>query len=114
MRDSYVRNFAAGCSVWPYRPLPAEMMQGFRSNVPAMAISGAADPVTPPASGEAALKMFDARVHVVVPNGFHTNSSQKCIADLIGSFLHDPATGGRDHSCVAKIALPRFIVSPTL
>lgn len=114
MRDSYMRIFAAGCSVWPYRQLPAEMMQGFRSNVPAMAISGGADPVTPPASGEAALKMFGARVHVVVPNGFHTNSSQRCIADLIGSFLRDPATGGRDHACVAKIPSPRFIVSPTL
>jgi pimeloyl-ACP methyl ester carboxylesterase len=114
MRDSYVRNFAGGCSVWPHRPLPAEMMQAFKSDVPAMAISGAADPVTPPAAGEGALKMFGARVHVVIPNGFHTNSSSKCIADLIGSFLHDPATGGRDHACVAKIALPRFVVSPTL
>jgi pimeloyl-ACP methyl ester carboxylesterase len=114
MRDSYVRNFRAGCSVWPHRPLPAEMTKAFRSNVPAMAISGAADPVTPPAGGEGALKMFGSRVHVVIPNGFHTNSSTKCIADLIGSFLADPATGGRDHACVAKIALPRFIVSPTL
>lgn len=114
MRDSYIRIFAAGCSVWPHRPLPAEMMQAFRSDVPAMAISGAADPVTPPAGGEGALKMFGARVHVVIPNGFHTNSSTKCIADLIGSFLADPAKGGRDHACVAKIALPRFIVSPTL
>jgi pimeloyl-ACP methyl ester carboxylesterase len=92
MRDSYVRIFAAGCSVWPHRPLPAEMLQSFRSNVPAMAISGEADPVTPPAGGEGALKMFAQRVHVVIPNGFHTNSSSKCVADLIGSFLHDPAT----------------------
>lgn len=114
MRDSYVRIFTGGCSVWPYRPLPGEMMQAFKSNVPAMAISGVADPVTPPAAGEGALKMFGAGVHVVIPNGFHTNSSSRCIADLIGSFLADPATGGRDHACVAKIAPPRFIVSPTL
>ncbi len=113
-RDSYIRIFAAGCSVWPHRPLPAEMTQAFRSDVPAMAISGAADPVTPPQGGEGALKMFGARVHVVIPNGFHTNSSTKCIADLIGSFLADPAKGGRDHACVAKIPMPRFIVSPTL
>jgi pimeloyl-ACP methyl ester carboxylesterase len=90
------------------------MMQAFRSQVPAMAVSGAADPVTPPAAGEGALKMFGPSVHVVIPNGFHTNSSTKCIADLIGSFLADPAKGGRDHACVAKIKSPRFIVSPTL
>jgi pimeloyl-ACP methyl ester carboxylesterase len=114
MRDSYIRLFAGACAVWPYRALPPEMFRAFRSNVPAMAISGAADPVTPPTAGEGALKMFGARVHVVVPNGFHTNSSSKCIADLIGAFLHDPATGGRDHACVAKITPPRFIVSPTL
>lgn len=114
MRDSYIRFFAGACTVWPHRALPPEMFRAFRSNVPAMAISGAADPVTPPSTGEGALKMFGARVHVVIPNGFHTNSSSKCIADLIGAFLHDPATGGRDHACVAKIAPPRFIVSPTL
>lgn len=114
MRDSYIRIFAGACTVWPYRALPPEMFRAFRSNVPAMAISGAADPVTPPTAGEGALKMFGARVHVVIPNGFHTNSSSKCLADLIGSFLHDPAKGGRDHTCVARIAPPRFIVSPTL
>lgn len=113
MRDSYVRIFATACSVWPYRTLPVEMTQAFSSTVPAMAISGVADPVTPPASGAAALKMFGARVHVVIPSGFHTNSSNRCVAELIGSFLHDPATGGRDHGCVAKIAKPRFITSPT-
>ena len=113
MRDSYVRIFATACSVWPYQTLPAEMTRAFTSTVPAMAISGVADPVTPPASGAAALKMFGARVHVVIPNGFHTNSSNRCVADIIGSFLHDPATGGRDHGCVSKIAKPRFITSPT-
>lgn len=113
MRDSYVRAFSTACSVWPYRPLSPEMTRAFSSAVPAMAISGVADPVTPPASGEATLKMFGARVHVVIPSGFHTNSSNRCVADLIASFLHDPATGGRDHACVTRIAKPRFITSPT-
>jgi pimeloyl-ACP methyl ester carboxylesterase len=114
MGDSYFRFFSGACSVWPYTPLPADMLRAFTSPVPALAISGAADPVTPPAAGEAALKMFAVRVHVIVPNGFHTNSSSKCVADLIGAFLHDPAAGGRDHACVQKIKSPRFVISPTL
>jgi pimeloyl-ACP methyl ester carboxylesterase len=114
MGDSYVRVFAAGCSVWPYREVPTEMTQAFSSRVPALAISGEADPVTPPASGEATLKMFATRVHAIVPHGFHTNSSNRCVADIIGSFLADPERGGRDHACLKRAPRPRFLVSPTM
>jgi pimeloyl-ACP methyl ester carboxylesterase len=112
MRDSYFRYFAAACSVWPHRELPAAMFKPLSSSVPALAISGEADPVTPPASGEATLKQFSRRVHVVIPNGFHTNSSNPCVARIIAQFLNDPLAGGRDHSCANRVRAPRFITSP--
>ena len=114
MGDSYYRAFEAGCSAWPHRALPEPMLQSFTSQVPAMAISGALDPVTPPAAAEEALAMFGRRNHVIIPYGFHTNSSSRCIAELIGKFLADPQAGAKDHACVAKITQPRFILSPTL
>lgn len=114
MGDSYFRTFEAGCAAWPHRALPEPMLQPFSSSIPAMAISGVLDPVTPPASADAALAMFGRRNHVVIPFGFHTNSSSRCIAELIGAFLADPQTGAKDHACVARISQPRFILSPTL
>jgi pimeloyl-ACP methyl ester carboxylesterase len=114
MGDSYYRAFEAACSAWPHRALPEPMLQTFTSSIPAMAISGALDPVTPPAAAEEALAMFGRRNHVVIPFGFHTNSSSRCIAELIGKFLADPQAGAKDHACVARITQPRFILSPTL
>lgn len=114
MQDSYIRTFSAACSNWPHKPIPRIMLEAFNTNIPALVISGAADPVTPTASGAATLRMFASSVHVVIPNGFHTNSGSKCIADLIGEFLKDPNKGARDHACVAKITKSRFMLSPTL
>lgn len=114
MGDSYYRVFEAGCSAWPHRALPEPMLRSFKSRIPAMAISGILDPVTPPAAAEVALAMFGRRNHVIIPYGFHTNSSSRCVAELIGKFLADPQAGAKDHACVAKITQPRFILSPTL
>lgn len=114
MRDSYVRPFAAACSVWPHRVLREDQYAPFSSKVPAMVISGPSDPVTPPASGEVTRKMFGRSVHVVVPHGLHTNGSNACVAALIRSFLQDPRTGGREHSCLSKGARPWFLTTPTL
>jgi pimeloyl-ACP methyl ester carboxylesterase len=114
MRDSYYRTFEAGCAIWPHRQLPDDMLKPFTSKIPAMAISGVLDPVTPPASAAETLNMFGRRNHVIIPNGYHTNSSYRCIAGLIGEFLVDPQAGASDHDCVATISPQRFILSPTL
>jgi pimeloyl-ACP methyl ester carboxylesterase len=112
VRDSYFRSFAQLCAEWPTAPLPATMLAPIESNVPALAISGEADPVTPPSLGEATLAQFATRVHAIVPGGFHTNSSSPCVASIMASFLADPHAGGRDHACLASTALPpRFFIA---
>ena len=68
----------------------------------------------PIAAAEEALAMFGRRVHLVIPQGFHTNSPSRCVSELIGAFLEDPAAGATDHACAAKITRPRFLLSPTL
>lgn len=114
MRDSYFRAFDTMCAAWPHRALPDEMLQPMRSGIPALAISGDLDPVTPPSLADETLAQFATRVHAIVPNGFHTNSASSCVAKIIGSFLDDPATGGRDHACLARSPKPHFLTSPNV
>ena len=109
MRDSYYRGFVLFCAEWPTVPLPPEMLAPLAGGVPALVISGDADPVTPPSLGEAALAQFTPRVHAIVPGGFHTNSSNPCVASIIAAFLADPHTGGRDHVPRARGVPPRFV-----
>jgi pimeloyl-ACP methyl ester carboxylesterase len=114
VRDSYYRGFELFCSEWPTTPLPAEMLTPIASDVPALVISGEADPVTPPSLGEATLTQFTTGVHAVVPGGFHTNSGNPCVAAIIAAFLADPSTGGRDHACLARTGPPpSFFIAAT-
>lgn len=112
MRDSYFRAFDAMCAAWPHRPLPDVMLQPISVRIPALGISGELDPVTPPSLADETLAQFASRVHAIVPNGFHTNSSMSCVAGIIGAFLADPAHGGRDQACLARSPKPHFLTSP--
>lgn len=112
MRDSYFRAFDTMCAAWPHRALPDEMLQPMHSRIPALAISGDLDPVTPPSLADETLAQFATRVHAVLPYGFHTNSANGCVAKIIGSFLDDPISSGRDHACLARSAKPFFLTSP--
>ena len=113
MRDGFYEIFERACTTWPRATLPAEMLEPFASSVPALAISGEFDPVTPPELAEQALRQFSTAVHVVVPNGFHGNSENPCVARIIASFLSDPATGGRDHECASATPPLRFFTGPS-
>jgi pimeloyl-ACP methyl ester carboxylesterase len=113
MRDGYYEIFTPTCETWPTAALPPAMLAPFSSNVPALAISGDSDPVTPPHLASRALEQFESSVHLVVRPGFHTNSANPCVARIIASFLADPATGGRDHACIEATPRLRFVTSPS-
>lgn len=120
MRDGYFAFFDAACEVWPREVLPAEMLAPLDSRVPVLAISGAWDPVTPPELAERALAQFAAGAHVVVPNGFHTNSQTPCVARIVAAFLAEPGVGGGrgaeaapTHACVDAVPPPRFATGPS-
>lgn len=113
MRDAYYDFFNRACEVWSRESLPETMEKAFVSSVPALAISGDFDPVTPPPLAEQALAQFTTSVHLIVPHGFHTNSANPCVAQIIASFLADPAAGGRDHACIAANPRLSFNTSPS-
>jgi pimeloyl-ACP methyl ester carboxylesterase len=115
IRDSYYRGFADMCERWPTAPLPGEMLEPIRTSVPALAISGELDPVTPPSLGEETLAQFATRTHLILPRAYHTNSSNPCAADIIAAFLAEPLAGGRDHACATTaVPKPRFFVGEAL
>jgi pimeloyl-ACP methyl ester carboxylesterase len=107
MKDAYYSFFSPACAVWPMDPLPPEMLAPIKSDVPALVISGAWDPVTPPELGEQAVSQFAIGSHLVLPNGFHTNSASPCIARIVGRYIEtlvDPA----EDECIARMHSPKF------
>jgi pimeloyl-ACP methyl ester carboxylesterase len=73
-----------------------------RSDVPVLILSGALDPVTPPANGAEVARTLTHSRHVVARGFGHIVSSQACAPRLIASFLDDPTFASLPATCVAR------------
>ena len=78
-----------------------------RIAAPALLLSGALDPVTPPRRAEAAARYFNNARHLVVENAGHGVSQLGCAPRLLREFLDKP-TAKLDASCLAEIPAPTF------
>jgi pimeloyl-ACP methyl ester carboxylesterase len=106
--DFQVRLYQHACGEWVRGAIPKDFYAPIRSVVPALLISGALDPATPPeASAEAARDLSNGRV-VVVKDGTHGTGSP-CIDGLIAEFVAQGSAAGLDASCVDQIHLAPFI-----
>jgi pimeloyl-ACP methyl ester carboxylesterase len=106
--DSQVRAYQKACGDWVKGAIPKDYYAPIRSAVPALLISGALDPATPPeASAQAAKDLSNSRV-VVVKEGTHGTGSP-CIDGLISQFVAQGSAAALDTSCADQIHLPPFL-----
>jgi pimeloyl-ACP methyl ester carboxylesterase len=88
-------------------PDPREFYAPVKSKVPALLISGALDPGTPPEMArEAAQSLPNGRL-ITVKEGTHGTGST-CVDGLIAEFVKRGAAAGLDASCTDQIHLPPF------
>jgi hypothetical protein len=62
-----VRDQMAACKDWQKTDLPAGYFEPFRSEVPAVLVSGATDPASPPNWGDEVKSFMPNAIHLVVP-----------------------------------------------
>jgi pimeloyl-ACP methyl ester carboxylesterase len=106
MRESYERV----CSVWPHRAVDATWKDPFRGDVPALLLSGEADPATPPSWGELALKGLPRGKHVVLRGHGHGSLMRGCVPQVVAQFIETADAASLDVSCVERIApAPPFL-----
>jgi pimeloyl-ACP methyl ester carboxylesterase len=107
--DSWQRSLSAACKVWPHKAPQKEVATILQSNVPALIISGAYDPVTPPRQAEAAVRGLRNSRHVIVKYGSHSFAGMSgCVDKVMSAFVLDPDPAKVDAGCVSKIAPPGF------
>jgi len=109
--SSLVRSWRTMCAAWPRGDVPPRLDDAQPSSAPALILSGALDPVTPPRWGEAMARHFPRGRHVVVPGAAHNVSFTGCVPDLIARFVEAGSADGLDVSCVPKTR-PPFVVGP--
>ncbi|MCQ4165700.1 alpha/beta fold hydrolase [Tahibacter harae] len=79
-------------------------------SAPSLLLSGALDPVTPPARAERALRQLPHGQHLIAAGAGHIVSGLGCAPRLLRRFLDAPAAP-LDGACLADIALPAFQTS---
>lgn len=97
------------CALWATGPLPERVGETVPLEIPALILSGALDPVTPPAWGEAMAGEFPRGLHLVVPGAAHNTSAAGCVPDLIARFLADGHAGALDPACLQRLVRPPFV-----
>ncbi|WP_395677030.1 alpha/beta hydrolase [Inquilinus sp.] len=93
------------CASWPVPHSPDSDAAPVTSEIPALLISGAFDPRTPPSWAEAAVKRLAHGTSFVLPGQGHgvLSRGQPCAKRIAGRFLDDPSQRP-DHDCFAKLA----------
>jgi pimeloyl-ACP methyl ester carboxylesterase len=101
------------CEGWPRGVMDADLKQPLRSGVPALLLSGEADPVTPPEGAERAARGFTDAKHVVLRGQGHGQITVGCAPKLLARFIDAGTTKDLDVSCLAAAAPAPFFLDPS-
>jgi pimeloyl-ACP methyl ester carboxylesterase len=100
------------CRIWGVGAAPVDPSP-LRVDVPTLALSGGADPATPPRWADEAIAELPRRRHVVIDHAGHGALARGCVPGLVARFLRAPGEIDRlDTSCSARDEPAPFFVSP--
>jgi pimeloyl-ACP methyl ester carboxylesterase len=106
-RDSFlgawrVHDQMAVCKDWVKTELPADYFEPFRSEVPAVLVSGTTDPASRPNWGEEVKSFMPNAIHIVVTGGAHTPENT-CTQSIRRQLFRTGTTQGIDTGCMATV-----------
>ncbi len=109
--DGFFRSSAQRdiCAAWNLEPQPPAAEEYVRSDIPALILAGAFDPVTPPLWGRTTAEHLTTATFVEFPGyGHNVGTDNPCAAALEASFVEDPSAP-LDTACVASAPNPEFV-----
>ncbi len=103
-----VRDQMTACKDWPKTELPADWFEPFRSEVPAVLVSGETDATGSGGRwGNEVASFMPNAAHVIVPGGGHTPDND-CTRSIRHELFHTGTTKNLDTSCMGKLQRPPF------
>lgn len=106
----FVEHLRASCEHWVRGPIPEGFREPVVSDVPALVLSGALDPVTPPRWGEHALEGLANGRHVVVPGAGHGITTLPCADEVLAEFFTTGDAKAVDATCLESRTRPPFFI----
>ena len=105
-----IRALAAACGPWPRGRADDDLHAPLALELPALVLSGGADPITPPEFGEAVLAGLERARHVVNAGQGHMQAPLGCTPRLMARFLEEPDPATLPLDCLERLAPPPFFV----
>ena len=95
--------FRGLCAEWPRAALDPTFHEATRMEVPALLLSGEADPVTPPRWADLAAASLPASRRITVPGQGHGVFARGCMPRIVAEFVKRGGADGLDVSCVDRL-----------
>ena len=105
-----IRALAAACEPWPRGRIDDDFHDPLILDVPALILSGDADPVTPPTFGERLLAGLPNARHVVNAGQGHMQAPLGCTPAIMARFLDAPDPDALELDCFSRLTPPPFFV----
>lgn len=110
---SFSKVYSQQCPEWPKGDRPKDFAEPLSGALPALLVSGALDPVTPPEYGDAVLKTLSNAVHIVVQDQGHGNLGRGCLPKIAAQFIESLDARKLDLACVKTIKPAPFFLEFT-
>ena len=105
-----VRSLQALCEDWPRGIIDPDLRQRLDTDIPVLLLSGANDPVTPPAYADSAAAGLRNSRHIIAPGQGHGIAARGCIPTLIGDFVRTANPQALDSQCVDRLGADPFFI----
>ena len=111
--DPFVQQLLDQCEVWDVSSAPLLFARPVASDIPALLLSGAYDPATPPHWADFASAQLSKGWSFVFPNlGHGVLEAEECAARLMRAFLESPAEKPAAE-CFLELGAPQFVEQET-
>jgi pimeloyl-ACP methyl ester carboxylesterase len=94
-------DYGVACADWPKASLPDAFRDPVHSHAPTLLLSGALDPVTPPANAEYARATLPRSRHLIVQGEAHGIMHRGCVSHVVSTFFARLQTEDLDVACLA-------------
>ena len=109
--SNFMASMRAVCAKWPRGVVDEDFSTPHPEQTPALILSGAVDPVTPPAYGERAIQFYPKGRHLIVAGQGHGQVAIGCMPRLLARFISTADAKSLDTQCLDQIGAAPFMLS---
>ena len=109
--DSLIDITEANCDPWPAGVIDDDFHQPVVSDIPVLALSGAVDPITPPAYAEFALQSLSNSRHIINPHQGHTQAPLGCMPNIMSQFIESTDPDQLNVECLERLKPPALFIN---